>query len=1145
MRNDADYQMRSPHGGKFRSIPSSFRTISNYLRSVSANASSIAASTVRQAAVSAASSGSLNHEDDRQREQVLWSSFDKLELGSGEIRQVLLLTYANGFQVWDVQDASNVHELVSRRDGPVAFLRLQPKPILQEPMDEGVNFEGARPLLLVVTVDVTGSGSPGAGGGGGSLNFGASHFVPTVVRFYSLRNHSYVHSLRFRTGIHAVRCSPRVVAVALATQIYCFDAGSLQNVFSVLTYPSPAPAPGSSHYGYGAMAVGPRWLAYAANQPLFATSGRVSPQHLTPSPGVSPSTSPANGSLVAHYAKESSKHIVAGVVTLGDMGYKTISRYCSELMPDGGGASPRLSSPSWKNGTNNQSPWQGGPALEPEFSGTVIIRDIVSKNVVAQFRAHSSPLSALAFDPSGTLLVTASVYGHNLNVFRLTPPSSIAGGNGTGGDTSTSFVHLYKLSRGVTNAVIQDITFSSDSHWIAVSSSRGTNHLFAISPFGGIVGPQTHATLPIDGLIGPTITPAPVFPWWSTTGPVSLNQQASYSPPPAITLNVVGRIKNGNGGWRGTVTSAAVTAAGRPNVLAGAVAAVFHDGGRVGVESDIGTGTLRDQLWIFCPTGHLLRYLLRPAVGGDGVYSNGLPQMVGIGSPGSPGLPQELKAIVEPVERWDVARRPNWVEREEIVGAQDANQEEAGVRSGNSGISVGSVSKEAMRTEELQRWFMSNAEVQMHQSRSVPIWAKSKIQFHVMLPGTSKELEAGKYPSLDGVEEIEIERIPTRIVEVRRKDLVPVIERLQNFTKVHGARATMVTDALPGISNAHDQLLGNEGLQDGFIAGSLRGMPIQRTNSSSSFGSEGAPYATSAGGMNDYHRGYQDLSVVIAADTPPSSFGSPPYFHQIHQSLESPVSGRSELSLGHSFRSRTVVPEVYQDSFAPTAVTSEPVTTMVTGSPINILRAEQRELCVYTDYIKPGVSAGRDGISNHENIDGASIGDGPSDVDNVQRVQPNALLGSTPVIEDPVAIANSQFKDMVLQENGGMQHIRSGVLANGTNCWDMIPTDQVTADGSYKHDNPSAHVPTPTSGSNPEFEDASLIDHRRNHGSSGVASDSPLNESPAHGGISGMAEDAESEDVEGTQSKSEQNEKAEHGDDVLEGSMFPFCEGFE
>lgn len=163
--------------------------------------------------------------------QVQWSSFDKLELASGDIREVLLLTYLNGFQVWDVQDASNVHELVSRRDGPVAFLRLQPKPILQEPIDGVVNFKGARPLLLVVTSDGTGSGSPGAagfsggygtGGGGTPLGLGASHFVPTVVRFYSLRNHSYVHTLRFSRGIHAVRCSPRVVAVALATQVIEF-----------------------------------------------------------------------------------------------------------------------------------------------------------------------------------------------------------------------------------------------------------------------------------------------------------------------------------------------------------------------------------------------------------------------------------------------------------------------------------------------------------------------------------------------------------------------------------------------------------------------------------------------------------------------------------------------------------------------------------------------------------------------------------------------------------------------------------------------------------------------------------------------------------------------------------------------------------
>ncbi len=82
----------------------------------------------------------------------------------------------------------------------------------------------------------------------------------------------------------------------------------------------------------------------------------------------------------------------------------------------------------------------------------VIVRDFVSKNIVAQFRAHSSPLAALAFDPTGTLLVTASVHGHNLNVFRLTPPST-TGANTSGWDANTSYVHLYKLYRGVTNVV--------------------------------------------------------------------------------------------------------------------------------------------------------------------------------------------------------------------------------------------------------------------------------------------------------------------------------------------------------------------------------------------------------------------------------------------------------------------------------------------------------------------------------------------------------------------------------------------------------------------------------------------------------------------------------------------------------------------
>jgi hypothetical protein len=60
---------------------------------------------------------------------------------------------------------------------------------------------------------------------------------------------------------------------------------------------------------------------------------------------------PSNGSFVAHYAKESSKQLAVGIVNLGDMGYKKLSRYCSELLPDGN-TSLQSGNPGWKgNGT--------------------------------------------------------------------------------------------------------------------------------------------------------------------------------------------------------------------------------------------------------------------------------------------------------------------------------------------------------------------------------------------------------------------------------------------------------------------------------------------------------------------------------------------------------------------------------------------------------------------------------------------------------------------------------------------------------------------------------------------------------------------------------------------------------------------------
>jgi len=861
MRNDGNNKLQGGRGQRSNRssgfFPTSFRAISSYIRSATS-----VASTLRSAGASVASS--ISHaEDDSHRDQVQWAGFDKLELGENISHRVLLLGYVNGFQVWDVEETNDVRELISKQDGPVAFMQMQPRPITSGSADEG--FNAFRPLLLVVTGDGTFNGGTVQGGFGGVVGSppqsGNSGFVPMAVRFYSLRSHSYVHVLRFRSAVYTVRCSSRIIAVALAAQIYCFDAATLQNTFSVLTYPIPqgGQATGSINIGYGPLAVGSRWLAYAANHALVSNNFRVSPQHLTPSPGVSPSTSPASGSLVAHYAKESSRQIAAGIVTLGDMGYKTLTKYYSELLPDGTN-SPRSGSPSWKNNCNGSS----GHTCELEYAGTVIVRDFVGKSIVAQFRAHSSPLSALCFDPSGTLLVTASVHGHNLNVFRIMPSLGRNGSSSAGLDANASYVHLYKLYRGLTNAVIQDISFSDDSHWIAISSSRGTSHLFAISPFGGAVGLHTHEGTLMDGSRVSSHVRSPTVRWWSCSGLLRANQQPLPPPSPPITLSVVSRIKNGNVGWRGTVSGAAAAATGRTNSSAGAIAAVFRNGGGQTMQSDLGNFSSKNQLWVFFPSGHLIQYSFHVYNGADSVYSGNIASGMG-GGTCEMSQEQDLRVVVEILQRWDVCQIPNRTEREENIdnlckqGTSSGKTGKQAVGSYRNGIipphstGSGGTGKEGNNSEEKRHRYLSNAEVQMHRART-PVWAKSEMYFQVMMPD-GMHAEHLNNDTLSG--EIEIERIPTRIVEVRTQDLVPVFDHLQDFKEVQEARAPL-PGSIPGAKAMHIHQLKDEYAQDGVVGMNLGCVQIQRSSSSSSCSSLSHFSGTPSMVANGYHQGYED-----------------------------------------------------------------------------------------------------------------------------------------------------------------------------------------------------------------------------------------------------------------------------------------------
>lgn len=91
------------------------------------------------------------------------------------------------------------------------------------------------------------------------------------VQLYSMRSHTYVHSLTFNSQVLSLKCSCRFIVVALDAQIHAFDATSLQHTFSAVTYAVSAAmhtvkTEGTQARGSSPLALGSAWLAYASNQ---------------------------------------------------------------------------------------------------------------------------------------------------------------------------------------------------------------------------------------------------------------------------------------------------------------------------------------------------------------------------------------------------------------------------------------------------------------------------------------------------------------------------------------------------------------------------------------------------------------------------------------------------------------------------------------------------------------------------------------------------------------------------------------------------------------------------------------------------------------------------------------------------------------
>ncbi|XP_030382146.1 breast carcinoma-amplified sequence 3 homolog isoform X2 [Scaptodrosophila lebanonensis] len=398
---------------------------------------------------------------------------------------LLILGYGLGVQVWAIPANGEAVEVLSWRHGVVTALRVLPTPAsaaalndngrADEPVDA---FAEKRPLVALVdggSAAASGVLAGGVGGGSGAVgSSGATGPQFSAVNFVSLKTGAQVKTIKFKNPVLDILANRTAVAITFHERIAVFDARTLEDRLTVTTcYPSPGINPNP-------IALGPRWLAYAEHKLLHSKRSGG---------GCDGEGVPSYTATVLNAAKSLGKGLrelgeqVAAGLTGASAGSGNSSKSSSFDSPSGAGVDAKQSGVvtiiDVKHPIKEYSPTTGTPSTAHAGG--------VGDPIVAHFIAHSEALVAMEFDSSGMLLLTADRRGHDFHVFRIQPHPV--------GASLAAVHHLYVLHRGDTSAKVQHIAFSLDSRWAAVSTLRGTTHVFPITPYGGAMGVRTHSSL--------------------------------------------------------------------------------------------------------------------------------------------------------------------------------------------------------------------------------------------------------------------------------------------------------------------------------------------------------------------------------------------------------------------------------------------------------------------------------------------------------------------------------------------------------------------------------------------------------------------------------------------------------------------------
>ncbi|XP_063060938.1 breast carcinoma-amplified sequence 3 isoform X2 [Engraulis encrasicolus] len=391
-----------------------------------------------------------------EKEKIVWVRFEKADIndvarspeflemhGSGnEPPLCLMIGYSDGMQMWSISLSGEAQELFSVRHGPVRTARLLPAPHISPLKTD--NFAEKRPLLGVCK---------SAGSSGTSPAY-------CCVDLYSLRTGEMVKSIQFKTPIYDLHCNKRILVVSLQEKIAAFDSCTFTKKFFVTScYPCPGP-------NLNPIALGERWLAYAENKLIRCHQSR--------------------GGACGDNAQSYTATVISAAKTL-KTGLTMVGKVVTQLA----GTLPAVTADEEgsPHSAVRRSPHVPGVItiidLQTVGEGQVLVSDDSDgEGVVAHFPAHDKPISCMAFNPSGMLLVTTDSLGHDFHVFQvLTHPWA---------SSQSAVHHLYTLHRGETEAKVQDICFSHDSRWVVISTLRGTSHVFPINPYGGAPCARTH-----------------------------------------------------------------------------------------------------------------------------------------------------------------------------------------------------------------------------------------------------------------------------------------------------------------------------------------------------------------------------------------------------------------------------------------------------------------------------------------------------------------------------------------------------------------------------------------------------------------------------------------------------------------------------